>query len=170
MELSSILLSLSVIVLAAVFIGQPFYQRKNRKSGHVSSRQSPEDMNRDHIRSSLLAEKERCLAAIQELDFDHSLNKIPEDQYPVQRAELLHTAARMLQQLEKMGFEPERKSGHSTVQVTDNSKDYDELEELIAKRRGEQKKKSTGFCPRCGKPVTETDRFCPKCGTTIHSA
>jgi len=170
MELSSILLSLSVLVLTAVYIGQPFLLRKKRKSGHESSRQSLEEIKRDHIRSTLLAEKERCLAAIQELDFDHSLNKIPEDLYPVQRAELMHSAARMLQQLEELGFEPEQKSGVSPVKVPSNSKDYDELEELIARRRVDQKMKSTRFCPHCGKPILETDRFCPKCGTTINSA
>ena len=167
MELSSILLILSLLVLTVVFIGQPFFQRQTKKINKSNPRLTPEEIQLDHNRSTLLAEKERCLAAIQELDFDHSLHKIPEDLYPIQRAELMQTAARVLQQLDAIESKSKQQSTVPGELIRGKDKEYDDLEELIAKRKVDQNKKSSGFCPKCGKPVLESDRFCPKCGTTI---
>jgi hypothetical protein len=44
---------------------------------------------------------------------------------------------------------------------------YDEIEELIDKRRQKGKDKPGGFCPACGKPVLNSDHFCSSCGRPI---
>jgi rubrerythrin len=43
----------------------------------------------------------------------------------------------------------------------------DDMESMIAARRKGRKEKSSGFCPKCGKPVMASDRFCPSCGKSL---
>lgn len=167
METTSILLILTVLLLTAAFIGRPFFLKDSRYKRKLNPVEGAAQEKLDHIHSSLLAEKERVLSSIQELDFDQSLHKVPEDLYPIQRAELLQQAAGLLRELEDMGFPRESKSTLNSKNSIKSSAGYDELEEMIAKRRAEVKEKSTGFCPRCGKAIQESDRFCPKCGFTI---
>lgn len=165
MDVTSILLILAVLILTAAFVLQPFIgkqKRLNLAAGEVV------ENDLDHTRSALLAEKERALTSLQELDFDHSLHKIPEDQYPEQRAALLQQAATVFKQLEDLGFAQDAKPLRSVEKPPTAGSGYDELEDLIARRRAVKKDKSSGFCPHCGKPVSDNDRFCPKCGTTIH--
>jgi hypothetical protein len=77
-------------------------------------------------------------------------------------------AAGILKQLDEMGFAQESETMQPESKPVEIHEGYDELEELISRRRGEMKEKSSGFCPRCGKPVKESDQFCPKCGAKIH--
>ncbi len=167
MEPTAILLILTVLLLAAAFIGRPFYIKDARYSRKLNPADGAAKDKLDHIHSSLLAEKERILSSIQELDFDYSLHKVPEDLYPIQRSELLQQAAGLLKELEEMGFTQETKSTSTSKTSNKIATDYDELEEMIAKRKTEIKEKSSGFCPRCGRAIQESDRFCPKCGFTI---
>jgi rubrerythrin len=167
METTSILLILTILLLAAAFIGRPFFVKDARYIRKQNPAEGAAKDKLDHIHSSLLAEKERILSSIQELDFDYSLHKVPEDLYPIQRVELLQQAAGLLKELEDMGFAHETKSIINSKSPNKVSTGYDELEEMIAKRRTEKKEKSSGFCPRCGRAIQESDRFCPKCGFTI---
>ena len=167
METTSILLILTILLLATAFIGRPFFVKDARYIRKYNPAEGAAKDKLDHIHSSLLAEKERILSSIQELDFDYSLHKVPEDLYPIQRVELLQQAAGLLKELEDMGFAQETKSIINSKSPNKVSTGYDELEEMIAKRRTEKKEKSSGFCPRCGRAIQESDRFCPKCGFTI---
>ncbi len=164
MDITSILIVASIGLLTAAFIIKPFFT----KSAALVN-ESAEQAKRDHIRSSLLAEKERVLSALQELDFDQTLNKIPEEEYPIQRTALMARAAEIMKSLDEMGYKegglkPAKGSAASSGQG------YDEVEALIAKRRGETGKHNKGFCPRCGQPTLENDRFCPKCGQALTTA
>lgn len=163
MDLASILLILTVLILTAAFVVRPLFEKMSRKN-----RSKGDQTNQEHLRSSLLAEKERALNSLQELDFDHSLHKIPEELYPEQRSVLMNQAAGILKQLEELGVPQGTQMSKPASTPTGAQAGYDELEELIAKRKGEIKVRSGGFCPHCGKPVSESDRFCPKCGATIH--
>jgi hypothetical protein len=163
-DITSILIIVSIGLLTAAFIFKPFLTKSA-----AEKKESAEQTKIDHVRSSLLAEKERVLSALQELDFDHTLHKIPEEEYPVQRAALMTRAAEIMQALDEMGVataapvvDPAAKAG--------SGQDYDEVEALIAKRRGETGKQNKGFCPKCGQPILENDRFCPKCGQALTSA
>lgn len=153
MELQSVLLLLAVLLLVAVFVSWPFRQ---------SARRLVVD---DHARSVLLAERERLLTALQELDFDHSLGKIPEEDYLPQRAELVQQGAEMVRKLEELSVAPVPTAAFpptARAPVTD-----DEIEELIARRRAGRKEKTGGFCPNCGRAVLFSDKFCPGCGKAL---
>jgi RNA polymerase-binding transcription factor DksA len=102
------------------------------------------------------------------------------DVYQKQRAELLAKGADILRHLDELQPQQERRDTNSRVEAAVATRradasakrsagetDDDELEALISSRRKARKGKSTGFCPRCGKPILSSDRFCPACGKAV---
>ena len=169
MELGSILLILAVIVPIGIYLYMPFMARARRTR-----------VNETLEVSALKAERDRVINSLQELDFDHSLNKIPAEDYPIQRAQLMQKGADVLRKLDELtsGFTSDgndvearieqaaaavRADSSSTVEPLDD----DDLESMISSRRKEHKSKSAGFCPKCGKPVLVSDKFCPSCGKSL---
>jgi tRNA(Ile2) C34 agmatinyltransferase TiaS len=41
------------------------------------------------------------------------------------------------------------------------------IEKMIVDRRRERTERSAGFCPKCGKPIQQSDQYCPGCGEKI---
>ena len=186
MDLGSIFLILALLLLVSLFISRPLLERK---SVSVSAEEQEY--------SSLLAERERILSALQELDADFTMGKIPEEDYPAQRALLLQLGADVLRKLDayKPGKEESepyeageslesalaaRRAAYQTVTSgaavgNSNGNGYsnnltqpdDELEALIASRRRARKEKAGGFCSQCGSPILKSDAFCPKCGAKV---
>lgn len=175
MELTAIFLSLALLILVGIYLYAPFMERRARRI-----------TEEEHELSALMAERDRVINSLQELDFDFKLGKIPEEDYPVQRTSLLQKGADILRQIDSLapnGAGADRHTGTqgdvekrieraiaarradasvARVEVTD-----DDLESMIASRRKGRTNKSAGFCPRCGKPVMVTDRFCPSCGKSL---
>ena len=152
---------LGVIVL---FVTRPFFKRRRVRAG---------ESNREI--SSLLAERERLLTALEELDFDQSLGQIPPEDYPTQRALLLQKGADVLRQLDTLTAETKSRSERISQSHVSTTKPVaalsdEDLEDLLARRRNTRKDKTAGFCPKCGKPVLQSDAFCPSCGNTLKSA
>lgn len=179
MDIGAIFFILAVVALVAMYIGRPFVQRRGRRA-----------TREDHEVSALMAEYDRAVNTLQELDFDHELGKVPAADYPHQRAELLATGAGLLRKLDALtlpssnngsGAVGEDKDVESRLEAAVASRradaaqnrataplDDDELEAMVASRRKQRKEKSAGFCPKCGKPILASDRFCPSCGKAIH--
>ena len=158
MNVASIFLLLAVALLAGLYVAVPFFTRL-RAVRTV-----------DQTASTLMAERDRVLAALQELDFDRALGKISEEEYPTQREALVKRGADILRQLDerqaaKPAAEPARKPAVQSPAPAVSSDD--DLEDLIAARRSVRKEKTGGFCPQCGTPILISDRFCPKCGYSI---
>jgi len=170
MDIGAIFFTLAVVTLVGMYVGQPFIQRRGQRA-----------TKEDHEYSTLMAEYDRTVNTLQELDFDNSLNKVPVEDYPRQRAELLAKGAELLRQLDALQpqnagrdaesrFEAAVASGRadaSTVKPVMVLHD-DDLESMIAARRKTRNGKSGGFCPKCGKAVLDSDRFCPSCGKAIN--
>ena len=153
MELASLFLLLAVVALVVFYLARPFVTR---------TRSVRSD---DPALSTLLAERDRILIALQELDFDHTLEKIPADEYPSQRENLLQSGAGILRQIDEHKSANQKPVAKiATAQLPSSD---DEIEDLIANRRSKRKEKTGGFCPKCGKPVLLSDRFCPKCGYSL---
>lgn len=150
MELASVFLLLAVLTLVVFYLARPFVNR---------TRSTRSD---DPALSTLLAERDRILSAIQELDFDHTLGKISTDEYPSQREMLMQSGADILRQLDQYPATTRKPATQLRPATTPSTND--EIEDLIANRRSIRKEKTGGFCPKCGKPVLLSDRFCPKCG------
>jgi len=168
MEIAALLLTLGVLIIVGLYLYTPLLERR--------AQNVTED---EHELSSLMAERDRVVNSLQELDFDFQLGKVPGEDYPAQRANLLQRGADILRKIDS--FSPQvvttqdtesrlekaiaaRRAGVSkeTTELTD-----DDLESMIVSRRKGHKEKSAGFCPKCGKPVLVSDRFCPSCGKAL---
>lgn len=170
MEIGAILLLLAVLILTVLFVSRPFFS--GRRMQAVSSE--------EHEVSSLMAERDRLITTLQELDFDYTLGKIPAEDYPNMRAVLLNRAAEVLRGLDALqagssanGAAEDRIEAVIAARRADaaarkpGAASDDEIEELIASRKSARREKPAGFCPKCGKPILRSDRFCPHCGTSI---
>ena len=172
MDIGAIFLLLAVTILVGLFITRPFIER------HRTATVSAEEQQL----SSLLAERDRLFSALQDLDFDNTLGKIPFDDYPVMRSNLMQQAADVLRRLDMFRAKPSpsekieerieaviaaRRADSMKVTEPGSQVSDDEIEAFVAARRSARKEKSGGFCSNCGKPVLGPDRFCPHCGKPI---
>ena len=168
MELPAIFFSLAVLILVGIYLYAPFMDRRARRV-----------TEEEHELSALMAERDRVINSLQELDFDFKLGKIPEEDYPLQRSSLLQKGADILRQIDTLAPQvtstPDtearldraiaaRRADASVAKVAVSD---DDLESMISSRRRGRTNKSAGFCPKCGKPVMVTDRFCPSCGKSL---
>ena len=184
MDIGAVFLILAVILLISIFISRPFFDMKPARV--LTDSQASDEI--DHKRSSLLAEYDQILSAIQELEFDHTLEKIPTEEFPQQRTSLLQSAADVLRQLDNFQEKVPQAAVEDRIEAAITARlvaaapavavatataggagapvaqEDEALETLIAMRRGARQTKAGGFCPRCGRPVQKSDRFCPKCG------
>jgi hypothetical protein len=180
MDIGSIFLILAILLLVGVYIARPFFDHKSTSVG-----------SEERMYSSLLAERDRILAALQELDADHAMGKIPEEDYPSQRASLLKRGADILRAMETQQGRKDSGRDHSKLKAAVASASTgapgaaaangkgsapaaagggdadDELEVLIASRRRTRPEKAAGFCPQCGGTLQKSDSFCPKCGAGV---
>ncbi|HNF93944.1 MAG TPA: zinc ribbon domain-containing protein [Anaerolineales bacterium] len=168
MELGSIFLILAVLVAVGMYLYAPFMYR--------SRKLSTDEM---HEISALKAERDRVINSLQELDFDFKLGKIPAEDYPEQRTELLKKGSDILRKLDEL--EPilssardaasriEKAAAAKRADSSSTASDMsdEDIEAMISARRKQHKSKSAGFCPSCGKPVLTADNFCPSCGKSL---
>lgn len=159
---------LALALLVGMFLSRPFLSLQSEPDAPEGE---PAEQRQGQLRSALLAERDRLLSALQELDFDHFLGKIPEEDYPSQRATLAHDTAEVLRRLDELppleeALEAPAVAAASAAPVAVEPPD-EKLELLIAAHRRNRLEKSIGFCPRCGKPVKKSDKFCSRCGMLI---
>lgn len=168
MELTAIFFTLAILILVAIYLYAPFM---NRRAHRVTEE--------EHELSALMAERDRVINSLQELDFDYKLGKIPEEDYPAQRAALLQKGADVLRRIDTIAPQPTSiqdadariekaiaaRRADASVEKLEPSDE--ELESMIAARRKGRREKSSGFCPRCGKPIMVSDQFCPSCGKSL---
>ena len=161
MDLAAVLFLIALLLAVSLYLVRPLMNNRSRRVTEETQEVS-----------SLLAERERLLNALQELDFDFNLGKIPEEDYPAQRAELLQRGADILKKLDALAPSRSplaRQQGTASAPAASElgRVSDDEIESMLAARRKARKTKSAGFCPRCGKPVLITDQFCPNCGKAL---
>jgi hypothetical protein len=174
MDLGAVLLLVALLIAVGLYLAAPLLGRSRRPVAEETLEAS-----------SLMAERDRVIAALQELDFDYKLGKVPPEDYPAQRSSLLEKGAEVLRQLDALlpaaravpGERPDLSSrieqaaaaGRADGASTPHGLADDRIESLLAARRAVRRAKSAGFCPRCGKPVLVTDEFCPHCGKRLKS-
>lgn len=151
MDIVAIFLTLTVLILVGAYLYAPFLRG-------YGQRVTPEEREL----SALLAERERVLSSLRDLDFDFKLGKIPAGDYPAQRMSLAQKGADILRKIDALSAEHPREAAKTGGKITDA-----DIESMISKRRAKRKGKFDGFCPKCGKPVMADDRFCPSCGKAL---
>lgn len=170
MLVGAIFLTLALAVAVTLYIVMPLWD--NRTSDELMPRK--EILSRQYQRSTLLADRDRLLSSLLELDADYELKKIPVGEYAPLRERLVREAAHTLRQLDEINL-----SGKHAP----SPDKQDDLEELIALRKqqlveGEtdlpdmnnQPGEATAFqayCTYCGKPLMPGDKYCPACGSKI---
>lgn len=169
MELGAVFLLLAVFVLVGIYLYAPFLMQNGSRRAQDETYEV----------SALLAERDRVITALQELDFDYNLGKIPAEDYPAQRTALLQKGAEILRKLDEIApasssgrdaearIEKAASAHRADASAQAASLSEDEIESMLSARRKQLKEKSAGFCPRCGKPILVTDRFCPSCGKSL---
>jgi hypothetical protein len=174
MDIGALFLLLALLLLVALFVARPFLEPRAAAGAQD-----------DLLASPLLTERDRVLTALQELDFDHTLGKIPAEEYPAQRASLLQHGADILRQLDELpsparshtgvlreGAGSDVKSAEARLAAAIASRRAEaappassgeslneDVEALIAKRRAGLKDKASGAFVVAG--------FCPQCGHPI---
>jgi len=176
MDLGSVMLILALALGVGIFVSLPL-ARRDANEKLIADRKKVDST--DHVRSSLLAERDRLITALQELEFDQALGKIPDEDYPIQRTNLVSSGAEVLRKLDE--FQPEKAGIGSAEDRLEAavaarraeirrapSNGDDHLEMAINARRRDRNEKSGGFCPKCGNPVLSSDKFCSRCGKTLN--
>lgn len=122
------LLGLAIVIIAAIYIAWPLLQPP------VTSDGLPD---RSTDREAMQREKESALAAIAEVDFDHRVGKMTEEDHASLRAGLEARALRALAALDETA--PEGSSDGTSG--------------------------TSGFCGACGLELAASARYCSGCGT-----
>ena len=168
MQITAIFFTLAILILVTLYLYAPFMEKRARRV-----------TEEEHELSTLMAERDRVINSLQELDFDFKLGKIPDEDYPTQRASLLQKGADILRQIDSIApqaassqdvdarIEKAIAARRADASVEKLELDDDDVESMIAARRRSRKEKSSGFCPKCGKPVMVSDKFCPSCGKSL---
>lgn len=149
MSIGAILVGLALLILSIPIVAGPVVN-KRRKRFSLTDR--PETVPAPQ-------QYQDTLAALRDLDFDHQLGVVSEDDYPVLRARLLTEAAAV------------RDTAGTAL-----SDDVDErIEAAIRARRGKKATPVNGdddpgaeigrSCYHCGTEMDADDKFCAACGS-----
>ena len=146
MTLTSLIIVLFIFIMAGLIVLRPFLDRVDGKISRTAG-----------LYDSLLAERERLLSAIEELDLDLELKKISPAEYAEDRANLLSQAADMFRELDRVSKPKTGKKSATTNQD-------DDLEKMIHDRRKKLQEQKAIICSSCGKSIADDDQFCSHCG------
>jgi len=130
MNIAAILFGLGMLGISIPFVIRPFQQK------HIKSVKKPKAPAQNE--EGRLA----ALSALRDLDFDHKIGKVIDEDYIPARAQLLAEAAQYIQQ---------------------QGEEEDKLEALIQARRASK----GATCEQCGATMEAGQRFCSKCGAPV---
>ena len=184
MDIAALFFTLAILILVAMYLYAPLARRYARPI-----------TEEEHELSALMAERDRVINALQELDFDFKLGKIPNEEYPAQRANLLQKGADILRKIDELtpaeasgskyeaAQQPKKPSRRraklpetpSDVSVVAENEE-DQIEQAIATRRADASIKQRDLTDediesmisaRRMKRKEKSAGFCPKCGKPV---
>ncbi len=140
MSIGSVLIGIAMLLLALPFVINPLIKgNQNNPPGEAPKEAS---LSGDRHTGFLLA--------LRDLEFDHQVGKITDDDYTNLRATLMLQAAAALEYQDKLDAELDTR-----------------LEQAIQLRRANQSKSQV--CSHCGSALEPSDRFCRACGQPVES-
>ena len=110
---------------------------------------------RGQFRLALNERKEQLYASIKELEFDHSLGKLSDEEYHRQRSTLENQAVDILRELDLL-------DEFSSERIARIERDVAEARSGLESRGG-----AASFCTACGAPRSASHRFCSQCGARL---
>jgi hypothetical protein len=150
MDIGSVLITLALVLLTAVFIARPLVEGE----GTVLA-------GEDRRLSAAQAELDRVLASLQEMDMDRAMQKISPEDYQVGRGPLTRRGAELMREIDQL--EGRGASGEAPADLAAEV----ELEAEVARLRGGGQAFQGGFCGHCGQPAQVGDRYCARCGSPL---
>ena len=105
----------------------------------------------------LAERKEQVYTTLKELEFDHVLGKLPEEDFQRLRQELEAEALHLITQLDQMDGRVESRAVQDRIE-----------EDVRALRHREPATRTQ--CSSCGASRRAEDRFCSQCGATFEEA
>ena len=138
------------------------------------SRTAPEVPVEDDQLTELLSRKDGVLTAIKDLEFDHQVGKLSEEDYQRFNFRLRQQAVGYLQQIDKLApqsaqlddaleVEIARQRKIRTGQVAANGKGA--AAAAPATVSVSTPEAAVRFCTACGQPLAPNHKFCANCGT-----
>ena len=155
MEIGAILFSLAMILLVAAYVLQPL--SSSQRGGY-------RDISREL--SALQAERDRVLDSIQEIDMDHSMGKVSEEDYQRQRSSLALEGAGILRSIDELQSDGAPDEVAMELEAT-VSQLRGKRSVSSAQQNGDETNPSEVPCPACGNSIYHGDRFCTNCGATL---
>ena len=122
------------------------------------------------ILEDLYARRDTLYASIRELEFDHQVGKITDEDYKRLRARLTREAADLLRHIEEV------KSTQSAVRERLEARVRDLLQRTsaavqattpVADAASPPVAEEPRFCTQCGAPLVPGARFCSQCGAAV---
>jgi len=144
-----IILAIIMSIGALLIVAYPIIARNRNAEPAASSAQEELD--------ELLARREAAFQALRELNFDHRVGKVSDDDFVVFEANLKEGAAGSLKALDDW----EAKADLSLDPVLERTIDARRATLAAALFGGERS------CPSCGRPALADDKFCAACGSAL---
>ncbi|MBI1987878.1 MAG: zinc ribbon domain-containing protein [Nitrospinae bacterium] len=138
---------------AAFFVGFPFWQKGLEE-------EIPQAPPGEAGFSALLSRKEEAYRTIKELELDHQMGKLSDEDYRELSQRYKAVALGILKEIDQ------RYGGVKTIE----EEIEEEILELRRRRRLAPKEKSaerSSFCTQCGAQLQPADRFCGRCGQRV---
>lgn len=132
MSIGTILIGIAMFILAGVVVAQPLRERPRRIKAKTTSA-----VGRDY---------DETLLTLRDLEFEHQLGVVTEDDYTQQRSQLMVQAAQALEQ---------------KTQASDHLEDT--IETAVQARR--RTRKQVVSCSNCQAALNVGDKFCSHCGS-----
>ena len=181
----SLLLSLAIIALVIFFLARPWLVSSEKHEAITRLEQ-------------LTYRKDALLAQIKQLDFDHEVGVIPEQEHQQLRLKLVTETAAIMQQLDALPQSKQKQAKPAPVKAkpvkpqpapqvkakpaatpvaAKSETDIDAaIEAAVAKLRQPQNSSlqtppvngTILICPQCDREVKADDRFCAGCGQPIN--
>jgi uncharacterized membrane-anchored protein YhcB (DUF1043 family) len=152
MDLVALLMGLVIAIFTGAFIIRPLTEE--RPEGYREE---------DRELSSMQAEQDRILDLIEELEMDHAIGKVFDEDYQMQYSRLMQQGAENLKMMDEL-----RKD--SAIEGEEAQRIHsleDELEVSVAKLRSVKPQRGQDFCGHCGAKILVGDRFCVACGAKL---
>lgn len=158
MEISSLLIGLTLLVASLAFVFLPFRQKMS-----LTLKQRKTDRHSDRTRESVLS-------ALRDLDFDFRTGKVSEEDYTPLRAQLLNEAAQYIEQEKNEEEKLEaliqtRRTTQQKVGQCEHCGTPMESDQRFCSKCGTAVGKQ--LCPSCGKNIRAGDQFCSFCGNRL---
>lgn len=138
------LAALLIVAGVALYVAAPLF-------GPLGARAKARDPELER----LMHERSLAVQALRELEFDHQMNKLSEDDYRALRAPLEARALGAIASIER--FRAERRAGAAQ----EAAPPMPALEPVARRVR------RVSFCPQCGVRIRHDANFCVECGTAL---